>query len=271
MWWWRTAASDRRGRRRLETTTTRSPLGRGHPPYRPTQEDLCRQRAGMWAPRVPSGALLTTRPWTSGPTAPPGVGAGTYHGERERTDDNGYGQPEPKSRTDPQHPPDRRTYAFRVGCPTSGARGAPSPRQPATGRSTGSDRREGLAGGSRFRDAGRGGPSPMRGSRPARRARCASRRRQPFDEYDAPGRPPVQAPPAMGGMWAPGCRPAPASLLDPGPPVPRRLPESARGRTKGERTDGRQWAWTVGTEKPKEPRSTHRIDVLTRSRRPSPS
>ena len=105
-------------------------------------------------------APLTTRPWTSGPTAPPEVGAGREPRGGIRTDDNGYGQPGRKSRRSPHTPGSRRTYAFRVGHPRQGARGAPSPTtdRPRAGLSVATAGRR-SAGGPPVDDTGRGGPS----------------------------------------------------------------------------------------------------------------
>ena len=116
-------------------------------PRRPFDEYDARGRPPVQAPPAVGGecgrpacrpAPSSTRPWTSGPTAPPEVGAGRRnHGRVERGGENGYGQPGRRaSRT---HRIDVLTRSRRLS--PSGARGAPSPRQPATGRSIGSDRR----------------------------------------------------------------------------------------------------------------------------------
>ena len=175
-----------------------------------------------------------------------------------------------ESRRKPQHPPDRRTNASASAVPVR-APGAPllhdnRPRAGLRVATVGKVCR--LISVQRYR---RGGPLPMRGSRPARQARCASRRRRPFDEYDAPGRPPVQAPPAMGGDVG---APRAVRLPPHNPTMDLRSHGASRSRRGKENHGGEIRTDDNGYGQPgrraEGTRSTYRIDVLTRPRRQSP-
>ena len=118
----------------------------------------------------------STRPWTSGPAAPSGVGAGTtYHGRGRAGGENGYRRPGRRSR---KHPPDRRAYAFASSIPDRAPR-APihhddRPRADLSVAAIGREvcRRTSVSTMAATKGHHHGE------SRPARRARCASRPRQ---------------------------------------------------------------------------------------------
>ena len=251
MWWWRTVASDRRGRRRWR-------LPRGAAPWAAAIRRAGRHRKtsassgrGCGAPRVPSGSLLT-RSWTSGPTAPPGVGAGRTTGRR--TDGRQWvwtaGTEKPK---EPAAPTGSTYLRVRVGYPRQGALGAPSPRQAATGRSSGSEHRQGL-------------PVDLSSTIPPRRATThagfqtstsGSVRVQTAPAVRRVRRPGSAAGPGAAGHGR-GCRRPRAVRLPPhnstmtsGPTAPPGV--GAGKRTMGRDTDGRQWVWTAGPKNRRNP------------------